>query len=154
MHAEWLIFTRTRFCRVCVKRLSRSRVSFRCEQYEDILATTFDVKISDDSSAIHPHLMCHPCYSVLQRSKKAAQSGRQFHHSVDVFKWTAHSPSLCVVCEHFEKVSSGGRPSKTPSSGRPSACSIRAAINHIRSIAPPSFFSSHSVLMDNDRSAV
>ena len=120
-----------KFCRVCAKRLSRNRVSFRCEQYADMLATTFGVKISDDSPAIHPLLMCHPCYSVLQRSKKAAWSGRQFHHSVDVFKWTAHSPSLCVVCEHFKKVSSGGRPSKTPSSGRPSALSICAAVDHI-----------------------
>ena len=139
-----------KFCRVCGKRLSRNRVSFRCQNHADKLATTFGLQISDDSTAVHPPLMCHPCYSVLQRSKKAADSGRQFHHSVDLFDWTPHSPSQCVVCEHFERVSSGGRPKKTPSTGRPSALSVRAAIDHIRAVAPPSFFSSHSVLRNDD----
>ena len=134
-----------KFCRVCGMRLSRSRVSFRCENYTNNLATTFGVQISDDRPAVHPPLMCHPCYSVLQRSKKAADSGRQFHHSVDLFDWTAHSPSQCVICEHFERVSSGGRPKKTPSSGRPSALSVRSAVDIL-----PSFFSSHSVLTGDD----
>ena len=145
MHAEWPIFT---------KRSYRSSVwqtfgvSFSCEKYADLLATTFGVHICEDSPAIHPPVMCHPCYSVLQRSKKAAQSGRQFYHCVDLFNFS----SQCVVCEHFERVSSGGRPKKMPSSGRPSALSVRAAVDHIRSVATPSFFSSHSVLTDDDRS--
>ena len=139
-----------KFCRVCGKRLSRSRVSFKCENYTDNLATTFRAQIGDDRSAVHPPLMCHPYYNVLQRSKKAADSGRQFHHSVDLFDWTAHSPSKCVICEHFKRVSSGRKPKKTPSSGHPSALSVRSAVDHSTFLALPSFFSSHSVLTGDD----
>ena len=128
-----------KLCRVCGKRLSRNRVNFSCELLKDPLATTFGVMICDDSPDIHPNLMCHPCYSVIGRAKKAAESGRQFHHNVSLFNWTAHSPSQCEVCEHFKRVSAGGRPKKMVSLGRPSSVSYRAAIEHIRSVAPPSF---------------
>lgn len=129
-----------KFCRVCGKRLSRNRVNFNCQQHADILASTFGFLISDDNPEIHPKLLCHGCYSVLRRSKKAAETRSQYQPSINLFKWTAHSLSQCEMCQHFQQVSCGGRPKKTRNTGRPPSVSFRTAIDHIRSIAPPSFF--------------
>ena len=101
-----------KFCRVCGERISRNRVSFSCQQHADNIAQTFELFCRDDNPDVHPPVICHGCFSIMTRSKKAAEEGKQYHHSVKTFSWTSHSPDECTVCEHFEKVISGGRPKK------------------------------------------
>ena len=134
-----------RFCRVCGQKISKNRVSFSCQQHADNIAKTFGVLCSDDNPDLHPPFICHGCYSIMSRSKKAMKEGKQYHHGVEVFSWSSHSPDQCSVCDHFEKVSTGGRPkkSKRRHSGRPATISTRSAVDHIHSIAPPSFFPTH-----------
>ena len=133
-----------KYCRVCGERISRNRVAFSCQDHADKIAQTFGVLCSDDNPDLHPPFICHGCYSVTTRSKKATEKGRQYNHSIKVFSWTSHSPDGCAVCEHFQKVSTGGRPKKKcRNHGRPSTISIKSAIDHIRSTAPPFFFPIH-----------
>ena len=130
-----------KFCWVCGERISRNRVSFSCQQHADNIAQTFELFCRDDNPDVHPPVICHGCFSIMTRSKKAAEEGKQYHHSVKTFSWTSHSPDECTVCEHFEKVSSGGQPKKMRrKSGRPATISTSSAVDHIHSIAPPSFF--------------
>ena len=98
-----------KYCRVCEERISRNRVTFSCQDHADKIAQTFGVLCSDDNPDLHPFI-CHGCYGVTTRSKKAMED-RQYHHS-KVFSWTRHSPDGCALCEHFQKVSTGGRPKK------------------------------------------
>ena len=123
-----------KFCRVCGERISRNRVSFSCRQQADNKAQTFGVFCRDDCPDVHLPFICHGCFSVTQRSKAAAEEDKQYHHTVETFSWISHTPDECTICEHFEKVSTGGRPKK-----KHRKPSIRSAVDHIRSIAPPSF---------------
>ena len=84
--------------------------------------------------------MCHGCYCTMMKSKKALEDGRQYQPSVEVFTWKAHSPSQCPTCEHFENAHAGGRPKKQKRPGRPATIGYRSAIDHIKSVSPPSFF--------------
>lgn len=129
-----------KFCRVCAKLLHRDRVTHRCEQHSDILAKTFGVLVTCDVPDIHPQLMCNSCYCALMRSKKAMENDKQYNHNIKVFPWIAHSPSQCSVCDHFENAHTGGRPKKQRRLGRPASSSTKTAVNHICSVAPPSFF--------------
>ena len=129
-----------KFCRVCGERISRNRVSFSCQQLADNIAQTFGVFCRDDCPDVHPPFICHGCFSVTLRSKAAAEEGKQYHHIVKPFSWTGHSPDQCTICDHFEKVSTGGRPKKMRRKpGRPATISTRSAIDYVHSIAPPSF---------------
>lgn len=67
-----------------------------------------------------------------------------------MFKWIEHSPDNCSICNYFERASTGGRPKKTKQPGRPATISTRSAIDHITTIAPPSFFP----LQDDLRAAI
>ena len=130
-----------KFCRVCGKRISRNRVSFSCRQHADNIAQTFGVFCRDDCPDIHPPFICHGRFSVTLRSKAAAEEDKQYHHSVETFSWISHTPDECTICEHFEKVSTGRQPKKKHQKpGQPATVSTRSAVDHIRSIAPPSFF--------------
>jgi ribosomal protein L32 len=130
-----------KFCRECGERISRNRVSFSCQQHADNIAHTFGVFCRDDCPDLHPPYICHGCFSVTLRSKAAVEKGNQYHHSVKTFSWISHSPDEFTICEHFEKISTGGRPRKMRRNpGRPATISTRSAIDHIHSIAPPSFF--------------
>ena len=129
-----------KFCRVCGERISRNRVSLSCQQLADNIAQTFGVFCRDDCPDVHPFI-CHGCFSVTLRSKAAAEEGKQYHHIVKTFSWTSHSPDQCTICDHFEKVSTGGQPKKMRRKpGQPATISTRSAIDHVHSIAPPSFF--------------
>ena len=96
------------FCRVYGERIFRNRVSFSCQQHADNIAQTFGLFYRDDNPVVHPPFICHGCFSVTTRSKKAAEDGKQYHHSVKTFSRTSHSSDECTVCEYFEKVSTGG----------------------------------------------
>ena len=124
------------FCRVCGKLLSRNRVSF---SQSDKLAKVFGILLCHDSPDIHPPFMCHGCYNVLMRSKNAEKSGTQYQSSVQVFTWEAHLPAECSVCDHIGSTRTGGRPKKQRKPGRPPTISTRTVIDHVHSLAPPSF---------------
>ena len=131
-----------KFCRVCGKLVSRNRVIFSCEQHKDIISKAFGVLVCEDKPEIHPTSLCHSCYNVLMRWKKATESGRQYQPSVEVFSWKAHSQDQCTICQHFNSTSIGGRPKKKRNPGRPATISTRRLIDHAISVAPPSFFTS------------
>ena len=57
-----------------------------------------------------------------------------------MFPWIAHSPSECAVCDHFENAHARGWPKKKQHLGRPATISTRTVVDHICSVAPPSFF--------------
>ena len=126
---------------MCGERISKHRTSFSCQEHADNIAQTFGILCSGDNPDIHPPFICHGCFSVTKRSKKAAAVSKPYHHSAEVFSWSSHSPDECAICDHFEKISTGGRPKKrSRKPGRPAIISNTSAIDHTHFIAPPSFF--------------
>ena len=124
-------------CRVCAKPLGKFKVSYRCVDWSGALEKAFGLADTKDDPDVHPSFFCHGCYNVLARSRKAGEENRVYTHTVKLFAWSAHTESGCTPCEHFKKVSSGGRPIKLKI-GRPSTTSTRSAITHLYTIAPPS----------------
>ena len=135
MNTGWLIFTEVS-CRGFV-----GCVESCCPEIGSVLAVSnnltslpkvFGILLCHDSPDIHPPFMCHGCYNVLMRSKNAEKSGTQYQSSVQVFTWEA-------VCNHIGSTRTGGRPKKQRKPGRPPTISTRTVIDHVHSLAPPSF---------------
>ena len=124
-------------CRVCAKPLSRFKVSYRCADWSAALEKAFGLAVNTDNPDVHPSSFCHGCYNVLTRSRKAEEENRVYTPTVKLFSWRAHTEDGCTPCDHFKKVSCGGRPRKLKI-GRPSTTSTHSAITHLYTIAPPS----------------
>ena len=127
-------------CRVCAKLLAKFKMSYRCADKAVELEKVFSIVVSSDTPPlVHPLCFCHSCYNVLAQAKKAMAQKRPYNPAIQQFTWSAHSDLDCAVCDHFQNVSSGGRPRKRKV-GRPSTSSTRAAMAHCHQIAPSSFF--------------
>lgn len=108
-------------CRVCCKPLGRS-TKYNCKKYPSILQV-MEVNVSGDNEKIHPKYFCNSCYLT---AKRASHSSRGCAVR-PVTEWLPHSESYCQICD---KMSKGGRPKKSTSSGRPSHFET-----HVRSVS-------------------
>ncbi len=131
-------------CRVCgnpfTKRKGVGCRRFSCSERKNDLQEVFGITVDNDLEALHPPSYCHPCNNIIYHTRKKSKEGKTYNPRKVIVTWSAHSEHNCQVCLNISNHSVGGRPKKqvyTP--GRPSKGSFLSVIQHIRSIAPPSF---------------
>ena len=74
------------------------RVLFNCRtEHRDDLHKAFDTDVGTDDPLIHPKSFCKPCYSVMKTAVKKKEMCVPYKHSVEVFYWTQHQETNCVV---------------------------------------------------------
>ena len=132
----------SKLCRVCGNLLGKAKArnisTYLCSDFKQHLVETFDIHTDSDSPDSHPQRFCRACYDVIKGKEKAVVGVAVYKPQVQVFnQWCHHHDHYCAVCDHFGKLSIGGRPKKVKRVGRPATVSFRSAIKHIRSIAPP-----------------
>lgn len=132
-----------RMCRVCGDFLNKSTHStkpYECAAYKQQLKDTFDINIDSDHKEKHPSCFCRGCYDVIRTRNEASQNQKIYKETKKIFsKWDVHMEVACSVCDHFSKLSKGGRPKKSKGGGRPPLVGYRSAVTHVRKIAPPTF---------------
>ena len=134
-----------RMCRVCGQFLAKTKkatkTTYECTSNTEKLRETFNIHVEDDDEAVHPILFCHNCYK-LHHFKSKVPKGRIYEEQRHIFpSWSAHNESsTCPVCTHYSRLSSGGRPKKNKSTGRPPSTGYKSAVTYIREIAPTSLF--------------
>ena len=137
MSSEQHLQALTKLCRVCGNNLEKSKPSYECSAFKQHLLEIFGICVGTDNPSSHPALFCRACYDVVRGKQKADTYSKVYKpqkKAVDL--WCLHE-SPCAVCEHYTKLSKGGRPRKARSTGRPTSDGYRAAIKRIRHIAPP-----------------
>ena len=138
-------------CRVCgykLKKGGKATKQYLCSDNQQILKDEFGKNIHEDKPDIHPTTYCHPCRNVAYFKRKAREERKDYNPTRRVVHWEGHTDRVCIVCTEFTAVNTGGRPRKAANKpGRPPKLSPLAAINHIRSIAPPPLTTRDNVLI-------
>lgn len=131
-----------KLCRVCGGSLSRSgRVTHSCLQRKADLEKAFDIHIDCDMEDTHPKLFCNSCYAKMKNKIKAIDSKKPHLQALTVFSWNTHNERKCQVCEQFNLISKGGRPSKARKNrGKPTGDSCHDVMQYVIDIAPPTFY--------------
>ena len=92
--------TLTGLCRICGDKLvpvHKKRAVYKCTEHRDDLHKAFDTDVGTDDPLIHPKSFCKPCYSVMKTAVKKKEMCVPYKHSVEVFYWTQHQETNCVV---------------------------------------------------------
>lgn len=110
----------TKHCRVCGKRFSRKscQKNKQDDEVKYMIKQCYGISVDEDTNEVHPLGVCYGCICQMKRVM-TAQNTAFFQPSTSPFLWKQHTDVGCIVCQHFESTSKGGRPKKR-TSGRPS----------------------------------
>ena len=122
-----------RLCRICGRlccSTKKKKVAYKCEKYTEDLNNTFTIATMHDDPNIHPPNFCHSCKCTMINVK----AGKISVPTLPLIHWQPHNHG-CLTCNRVKNLSKGGRPDRSRI-GRPGACSRRAALTRVHSIAP------------------
>ena len=127
-------------CRVCSKRLHKTKHSRECSKFHDLLHKAYAIEcVTEIDDGVCPKCFCVACYQRAKRICAAKERGEHYESSVEVFKWSPHSDN-CSTCDLFTQKSQGGWPRKElKKRGRPGATSMHAYWRAINSLGVRAF---------------
>ncbi|XP_071500072.1 uncharacterized protein [Diadema antillarum] len=113
-----------KLCRFCGQTLSKRPLTFKVRDYLPLVEKYVSV-CNDDDDDVYPTRFCKTCYTGMKSPRnKWAPS----------MSWVPHRRNkVCEVCCSAKKLSSGGRPVRKKSPGRPKQDhSLQATLNALR----------------------
>ncbi len=126
-------------CRICSKRLQKSKYSRECSKFSDLLNKAYDIEY-DSKDEVCPKCFCAACYQRAKRICAAKDKGNHYESSVQVANWTPHSTDNCSTCDLINRQCQGGRPRKEQKKrGRPGAASTHMYWRTINSLGVQTF---------------
>lgn len=100
-------------CRICSAKFKKNSRVYNVADYCNDIEKAFRLVLSEDKKDLHPTKFCEVCRNAMKNILK-----KQITHTNTVPIFTDHTDG-CLTCERYVKMSTGGRPVKRKSSGRP-----------------------------------